>query len=136
MSIKNIFFVIVSTIVFIIAASSLLDAARVSTGNPQARLLTQYGIITFELFPENAPKTVANFINLAKTGFYKNAVKRQRRSVGRRQRRHLLVRRRVGASRRFGLHRRRGRRAQDLVRTLQRNFESRIRGVCRRLGCV
>jgi peptidyl-prolyl cis-trans isomerase A (cyclophilin A) len=73
MSIKNIFFVIVSTIVFIIAASSLLDAARVSTGNPQARLLTQYGIITFELFPENAPKTVANFINLAKTGFYKNA---------------------------------------------------------------
>lgn len=39
-------------------------------GNPRAILRTDLGNIVFELFPQDAPKTVANFINLAKTGFY------------------------------------------------------------------
>jgi peptidyl-prolyl cis-trans isomerase A (cyclophilin A) len=41
-----------------------------ANGNPRAILRTQFGNIIFELFPQAAPKTVANFINLAKTGFY------------------------------------------------------------------
>jgi peptidyl-prolyl cis-trans isomerase A (cyclophilin A) len=43
------------------------------SSNPRAILRTEYGNIVFELFPRDAPKTVANFINLAKTGFYDNS---------------------------------------------------------------
>ncbi len=33
-------------------------------------LHTNVGVVTIELYPKEAPKTVANFINLAKSGFY------------------------------------------------------------------
>jgi cyclophilin family peptidyl-prolyl cis-trans isomerase len=33
-------------------------------------LHTNMGVVTLELYPQDAPKTVANFINLAKSGFY------------------------------------------------------------------
>ena len=35
-----------------------------------AHLHTNYGAIIFELLPEAAPKSVANFVNLSVTGFY------------------------------------------------------------------
>ena len=35
---------------------------------------TTQGTFEVELFPKAAPKTVANFVNLAKTGFYNNLV--------------------------------------------------------------
>ncbi|OGZ46245.1 MAG: peptidylprolyl isomerase [Candidatus Ryanbacteria bacterium RIFCSPHIGHO2_02_FULL_48_12] len=31
---------------------------------------TNMGVVTLELYPQDAPKTVTNFINLAKSGFY------------------------------------------------------------------
>lgn len=40
----------------------------------QATLTTTKGEITFELYPDKAPTTVANFLNLAKSGYYDNIV--------------------------------------------------------------
>jgi peptidyl-prolyl cis-trans isomerase B (cyclophilin B) len=38
--------------------------------NPIARIQTQYGVMIAELYPEHAPATAANFVKLAKSGFY------------------------------------------------------------------
>ena len=38
----------------------------------KAKIITSYGIMEFELFPNYAPIAVENFVNLAKAGFYKN----------------------------------------------------------------
>src|SRR3989344_6783366 len=35
-----------------------------------ANMQTNFGTVTIELFPDAAPKTVANFIKLAESGFY------------------------------------------------------------------
>jgi len=40
------------------------------TVNPRATLETSMGNIVMELYPNDAPKTVANFIGLAKKGYY------------------------------------------------------------------
>lgn len=45
-----------------------LDLAN-ATG-PQATIKTNHGDVVIQLFPEQAPKTVANFIVLAKQGYY------------------------------------------------------------------
>lgn len=39
-------------------------------GNPTVVLVTDLGDITIELYPEKAPKTVENFLQYAKDGFY------------------------------------------------------------------
>src|SRR5690349_18534514 len=36
----------------------------------QATMQTNHGAITIELFPDDAPKTVGNFVDLAQKGFY------------------------------------------------------------------
>lgn len=38
------------------------------------KLHTNYGVITLELFTDKAPKTVANFIEYVKSGFYDNTI--------------------------------------------------------------
>ncbi len=38
--------------------------------SPQANIQTTKGTIHLELFPDQTPKTVANFINLSQRGFY------------------------------------------------------------------
>ena len=38
--------------------------------NKQIRITTEKGDIVFELYPDTAPKTVSNFVNLAKGGYY------------------------------------------------------------------
>lgn len=45
-----------------------LDLGRVS--GPTAVIKTNYGDITVQLFPEQAPKTVENFVTLAQRGYY------------------------------------------------------------------
>ena len=40
----------------------------------RATIETNRGIIEFELFPQHAPKTVNNFVFLAKEGFYDNTI--------------------------------------------------------------
>lgn len=45
-----------------------LELERVS--GPTAVISTNYGDITAQLFPEQAPKTVENFVTLARRGYY------------------------------------------------------------------
>lgn len=44
------------------------------TGEPMIVLKTNHGDIKLELFQDKAPKTVENFINYAKEGFYNNTI--------------------------------------------------------------
>ncbi len=41
-----------------------------SAANPQVELKTSVGTVVLELYPEKAPKTVANFLEYVKSGFY------------------------------------------------------------------
>ena len=59
----------IATLAF--AAIASLAAAGVATAaNPQVELDTTQGKIRIELFPDAAPKTVANFLQYVKDGFY------------------------------------------------------------------
>ena len=51
---------------FIASCSSLPD-----NDNPVVQIVTSKGDITIELFEDDAPNSVANFITLAESGFYK-----------------------------------------------------------------
>jgi len=42
--------------------------------NPQVEVKTNLGSITVELYPEKAPKTVENFLQYARDGFYKGTI--------------------------------------------------------------
>jgi len=42
--------------------------------NPQVELKTTLGTIVIELYPENAPKTVENFLQYVKDGFYDGTI--------------------------------------------------------------
>ena len=42
--------------------------------NPSVELETSQGNFTVELYPEKAPKTVANFLQYVKDGFYENTI--------------------------------------------------------------
>lgn len=49
-------------------------ACSTTTDLVYANINTSKGLFEVELFPSCAPKTVANFVNLAKSGFYNNLV--------------------------------------------------------------
>lgn len=62
-------FVLLATAVFSIGCSKNDDT------NPIAKInIKNYGTITAELYPEYAPNTVNNFIELSKKGFYNNLI--------------------------------------------------------------
>ena len=48
--------------------------AQQDTSNPQVTLHTNHGDIRLELYPQEAPITVANFLQYANDGFYDNTV--------------------------------------------------------------
>lgn len=63
----------------IIATALLLSAltfasSHACAANPQVTFETNRGNFTIELYPEKAPKTVANFLKYVKTDFYKNTI--------------------------------------------------------------
>jgi len=63
----------VSTIRSLAVAASLVLAVSLpsfAASNPKVELDTTAGRIVLELYPDAAPKTVANFIKLSKAGFY------------------------------------------------------------------
>jgi cyclophilin family peptidyl-prolyl cis-trans isomerase len=59
-----------TAVVLAAAASFALGAAHVHAANPQVELDTTAGKIKIELYPDAAPKTVANFITYVKAGYY------------------------------------------------------------------
>ena len=66
--------IIVTTAAFIVIILLLAQRSGNNNGggsmNPTATIETEKGTITIELFRDKAPKTVGNFITLAKKGYY------------------------------------------------------------------
>ena len=69
------------SLIFLVSCSSIKSTMKsvasvfkspTKYNNVTATFVTTQGEITFFLYPEAAPLTVANFINLAKRGFYDN----------------------------------------------------------------
>ncbi len=55
---------------FFLAAAFAVAAAPALAANPQVELDTTAGVIKVELYPEAAPKTVANFLKYVESGHY------------------------------------------------------------------
>jgi cyclophilin family peptidyl-prolyl cis-trans isomerase len=51
-----------------------LSFATFAAGNPMVKVKTTMGTMTLELYPDKAPKTVANFLHYVKTGQYKGTI--------------------------------------------------------------
>jgi len=58
----------------IFIAFALTAAMHASAQNPQIEMRTNMGVIMLELYPENAPETVKNFVQYAKDGFYSGTI--------------------------------------------------------------
>lgn len=58
-------------ILFILA---LFAGAGAQADNPLVKMTTSYGEMVFELYPDKAPVTVANFMNYANSGFYEGTI--------------------------------------------------------------
>ncbi len=55
-------------------AAYLLACTGAAFAGPQVEFQTSQGNFTVELYPEKAPKTVANFLQYVKDGFYENTI--------------------------------------------------------------
>jgi peptidyl-prolyl cis-trans isomerase B (cyclophilin B) len=55
---------------FLALAAAALAATSAFAANPQVEFDTSAGVIRIELYPEAAPKTVANFLEYVKSGHY------------------------------------------------------------------
>jgi cyclophilin family peptidyl-prolyl cis-trans isomerase len=55
---------------FIVGASLMTTSCQAQSKRPKATIETSKGRIVLELYRDEAPKTVENFIKLAKKGFY------------------------------------------------------------------
>jgi peptidyl-prolyl cis-trans isomerase B (cyclophilin B) len=61
---------IITSLIFATILSSGIPLTFADEVNPLVVIVTTSGNITLELFPDDAPKHVANFMNLANAGFY------------------------------------------------------------------
>jgi peptidyl-prolyl cis-trans isomerase A (cyclophilin A) len=59
---------------FVVAATLALSSLAALAANPQVELLTSKGKIVVELYPEQAPLSVANFLQYVKSKHYDNTV--------------------------------------------------------------
>ncbi len=59
--------------IFLISASALISNTAFAA-NPQISIETNRGEFIVELYPEKAPKTVANFLQYVNSGFYKDTI--------------------------------------------------------------
>jgi cyclophilin family peptidyl-prolyl cis-trans isomerase len=57
-----------------LAALSLVFALSAAAASPQVEVRTNMGAFTLELYPENAPATVQNFIQYVKDGHYNGTI--------------------------------------------------------------
>ncbi len=58
----------------LLLGSLLLSASISAFAAPSVEFQTNQGNFTVELYPEKAPKTVANFLQYVKDGFYENTI--------------------------------------------------------------
>jgi cyclophilin family peptidyl-prolyl cis-trans isomerase len=56
-----------------VCAMLFLSGAALAA-NPQVEIKTSLGVITVELYPDRAPKTVENFLDYVKSGFYNDSI--------------------------------------------------------------
>ncbi len=56
------------------AALLLSGNVLAAPSHPLVEMKTNFGNVTFELFPEKAPKTVENFLNYVQSGYYKGTI--------------------------------------------------------------
>jgi peptidyl-prolyl cis-trans isomerase A (cyclophilin A) len=54
--------------------AALILAGHAMAQNPRVEMKTSRGLIVIELFQDKAPKTVANFLQYAKDGFYNGTI--------------------------------------------------------------
>ena len=57
-----------------IALVTLAFSTVAMAANPEVELKTSMGVITLELYPDKAPKTVENFLQYVKDGHYKGTI--------------------------------------------------------------
>ena len=55
-------------------AFALLSSFAAYAANPQVEMKTSLGTLTIELYPDKAPKTVENFLQYARDGFFDGTV--------------------------------------------------------------
>ena len=55
-------------------AFALLSSFAACAANPQVEMKTSLGTLTIELYPDRAPKTVENFLQYARDGFFDGTV--------------------------------------------------------------
>lgn len=58
----------------LLALALAISPLFAQAANPQVTFETNHGNFIVELYPEKAPKTVANFIEYANSGFYKGTI--------------------------------------------------------------
>jgi len=58
----------------LVLLAALHTSAVVHAANPMVEMQTSFGNVTFELYPDKAPKTVENFLHYVKSGFYKGTI--------------------------------------------------------------
>ncbi len=61
---------LLATLLLILPPTLVAQAATTATPPPQVVLRTSQGDITLELYPDKAPKSVANFLQYVRDGFY------------------------------------------------------------------
>ncbi|QLG86964.1 peptidylprolyl isomerase [Chitinibacter bivalviorum] len=59
---------------FVVAAALALSSMAALAANPQVEMVTSKGKVVVELYPEAAPKTVANFLQYVKDKHYDNTI--------------------------------------------------------------
>jgi cyclophilin family peptidyl-prolyl cis-trans isomerase len=73
-SIKNSAAALAAAALLTLLIAGLAGSANAQSANPVAVIETNLGNITVELYKDKAPKTVANFIAYAKSGFYRGTI--------------------------------------------------------------
>ena len=59
---------------FLVLIAALLLSTSAIAANPQVEIKTNMGNIVLELYPDKAPKTVENFVQYVKDGFFKGTI--------------------------------------------------------------
>jgi len=62
------------SLIAVLIFSSCVALAQQDTGNPQVTIHTSRGDIRLELYPQESPKSVENFLQYANDGFYEDTI--------------------------------------------------------------